>query len=757
MYVPPSSSRPDGSKPGGKPAASTTKPADKSGPKAKKAKATGGKRWLKVGSTVVGIGLIVAILGAIGTFAVAYMLVEVPKPGEMRTNQVATIYAADGSTPIAKVVPPEGNRTEVSLSDVPEPVRNAVLAAEDRNFYSNPGFSVTGFIRAARDNVLGRDSAGGGSTITQQYVKNVMVGDERTVWRKMRELVISSKMARQWSKNDILEAYLNTIYFGRGAYGIDSAAKAYFGKPVKELDVSEGAMLAAMIQSPSLRDPANNLEGATNRWNYVLDGMVSAGTLDAANRATLQFPEFTPGAEVETDNLSLGPNGLIKTQVLKELAEQGISEQQLNTGGLQITTTIDRQTQEATVRGVENNLSGEPDSLRASSVSVDPRTGAVRGYYGGADGVGYDFAKAPLQSGSTFKLFGLAAMLDEGKSLATEFDSSPLTVNGVSIGNVGGESCGSCNIGEALKRSLNTSFYRLQLGLNNGAASVADMAHRAGIPKDIPGVEGTSLQNENGEVSNGIILGEYVVRTLDMASAVGTFAASGIHHEPYFVQRVVSSDGTVLLDRGPDTGTRAMSAAVADNVTAAMTPIAGYSNGHNLAGNRPSAAKTGTTQLGDTGANKDAWMVGFTPSLSTAVWVGSINDGAPLVNYNGATIYGSGLPSDIWKSVMDGALDGTENEKFPKPAPIAGQAGVPVYVAPTTQAPTTTAPTTTEERPTIPMPSMSNVEVLPGITIPLPVGPGANPPTTSAAPPTPTAPGGGGGMADGADGELVVP
>nr|WP_235174557.1 transglycosylase domain-containing protein [Tomitella biformata] len=716
-----------------------------------------------MGSAVIGIGLIVAIIGAIGTFAVAYVMVDVPRPGEMSSNQVATIYAADGTTPIAKVVPPEGNRTEVSLGEVPEPVRNAVLAAEDRDFYSNPGFSVSGFARAARDNVLGRDSAGGGSTITQQYVKNVLVGSERSIWRKMRELVASTKMAREWSKNDILEAYLNTIYFGRGAYGIDSASKAYFGKPVQELDVSEGAMLAAMIQSPSLRDPANNLEGATNRWNYVLDGMVSAGTLDAATRATIEFPGFTPGAEAETDNLSVGPNGLIKNQVLKELTAANISEQQLNTGGLQITTTIDTQTQDATVRGVENNMSGEPDSLRAASVSVDPRTGAVRGYYGGSDGVGYDFAQAPLQSGSTFKVFGLAALLDEGKSLATEFDSSPLTVNGVSISNVGNESCGTCNIAEALKMSLNTSFYRLQLGLNNGAASVADMAHKAGIPKEIPGVAGTSLQNDNGEVSNGIILGEYLVRTLDMASAVGTFAASGIHHDPYFVQKVVTSDGSVLLDRGPDAGSQAMSAAVADNVTAAMAPIAGYSNGHNLASGRPSAAKTGTTQLGTTGANKDAWMVGYTPSLSTAVWVGSIDDGAPLVNFNGATVYGSGLPSDIWKSVMDGALDGTDVEKFPKPAAIGGQAGVPVYVPPVTTAPS--RPTSTGTAPTtVTMPTLSDVEVLPGVTIPIPVMPPAatpvTPPAGGGGTPGGGTPGGGtpgGGAAGGGTGDGLAP
>ncbi len=179
------------------------------------------------------------ILAPIGVFAGAYVSAEVPRPSDLTTNQIARIYAADDTTEITRVVPPEGNRVEVGIDEVPEHVRNAVLSAEDRDFYSNPGFSISGFVRAARDNVMGKDSAGGGSTITQQYVKNVLVGADRTLTRKMKELVISSKMAREWSKDEILEAYLNTIYFGRGAYGIAAASQAYFGKQVGDLSVSE--------------------------------------------------------------------------------------------------------------------------------------------------------------------------------------------------------------------------------------------------------------------------------------------------------------------------------------------------------------------------------------------------------------------------------------------------------------------------------------------------------------------------------------
>ncbi|TSD99372.1 penicillin-binding protein [Skermania sp. ID1734] len=656
-------------------------------------------------------------------FFVAYLVVDVPKPGDMKTNQVATIYDSDGKTVLSKVIPPQGNRTDVALSDVPAHVRNAVLAAEDRDFYSNPGFSITGFGRALRDNVLGRADAGGGSTITQQYVKNALVGSQHSIIRKLHELVVSTKMTREWSKDDILQAYLNTIYFGRGAYGIGAASKAYFGKPVNQLDVSEGAVLAALIQQPSGLDPETNPTGAKARWNYVLDGMVSMGTLSKSERATIQFPQVLPATPQNGDDQDNGPAGLIKAQVLKELSAAGISEQELNTEGLSITTTIDPTAQAAAEKAVKANMDGEGNDLRTAVVSVDPHTGAVRAYYGGDNGHGYDFAQAGLQTGSTFKVFGLAANLAKGIPLSKMYSSAPLTVHGITVTNVGGESCGTCTIAQALKMSLNTSFYRMELGLgNDGPQQIADMAHKAGIPEDIPGV-GKSLTEPNGAGPNdGIVLGQYQVRPIDMASAYATFAAEGVYHQPYFVQKVVNADGTVLLDRGNPSGEQRIDKDVVDNVISAMEPIAAYSNGHNLAGGRPSASKTGTTQLGDTDSNKDAWMIGFTPSLSTAVWVGT-EQGIPLVNSYGGEIYGAGLPADIWKSTMDGALKGTDVEYFPKPAAIGGQAGVPDYTGPTTASPKTTVakPSPTEDSGPPPVViTPSQVQILPGITIPVP-------------------------------------
>ncbi len=654
-----------------------------------------------------------AIVVPSAVFLVAYTAVSVPKPGDLETNQVATIFASDGTTEISKVVPPQGNRTEVSIDQIPPHVRNAVIAAEDRDFYTNPGFSVSGFARAARDNVLGKESAGGGSTITQQYVKNALVGDERSMTRKMHELVISAKMARQWSKEDILAAYLNTIYFGRGAYGIDAASKAYFGKPVQELTVAEGAVLAATIQLPSMLDPEKNPDGARSRWNYVLDGMVAENNLPATERQGMQYPQVVTLESLGDKNNDGGPEGLVKNQVLKELSTAGISEQQLNTEGLQITTTIDQKAQDAAIKAAQGKLEGEPENLRTAVVSIDPRTGAVRAYYGGSDGQGFDFANAGLPTGSSFKAIGLAANLEQGVPLSQLYDSSPITVNGIKIGNVEGEGCGMCTIAEALKRSLNTSFYRMQLDMQNGPQKIADMGHKLGIATELPGIGETLTEPGGVGPNNGIVLGQYQSRPLDMASAYATLAASGVYHAPHFVQKVVTADGQVLLDRGEPAGEQRVSAAVADNVTAAMKPIAAYSRNHNLAGGRESAAKTGTHQLGDTGNNRDAWMVGYTPSLSTAVWVGT-EQGDPLKNYGGGSIYGSGLPSDIWKATMDGALSGTSNESFPKPAPIKGQAGVPEWSAPYT-APSTTVPAIV---PPVIVPSQ--VEILPGIRIPVP-------------------------------------
>ncbi|MDT5264533.1 MAG: hypothetical protein QOI90_1159, partial [Mycobacterium sp.] len=622
------------------------------------------------------------------TFAMAYLIVDVPKPGDIRTAQVSTILASDGSE-LAKIVPPEGNRVDVNIDQIPVHVRDAVMAAEDRDFYTNPGFSFSGFARAFKNNIFGGDLQGG-STITQQYVKNALVGDARSgvggLVRKAKELVISTKMSREWSKDAVLQSYLNIIYFGRGSYGISAAAKAYFDKPVEQLTVADGALLAALIQRPSTLDPAVDPEGAAERWNWVLDGMVTMGALSPSDRAAQVFPPTVSADAARAANQTTGPNGLIERQVTKELLDLfNIDEQTLNTEGLQVTTTIDPKAQKAAEDAVTENLDGQEPDMRSAAVSIDPRTGGVKAYYGGSDANGFDFAQAGLPTGSSFKVFALVAALQQGIGLGYQIDSSPVTVNGIKITNVEGEGCGTCNIAEALKQSLNTSYYRLMLKLKNGPQDVADAAHAAGIAESFPGVDHTlSEDGKGGPPNNGIVLGQYQTRVLDMASAYATLAASGVYHKPHFVQKVVNANGEVLFDASQqdNSGEQKIDKAVADNVTAAMKPYAGFSRGNNLAGGRSSAAKTGTNQLGDTDANRDAWMVGYTPSLATAVWVGTTEGTKPLVTASGGAVYGSGIPSDIWKATMDGALKGTDNETFPNPTEIGGYAGPPVAPPP---------------------------------------------------------------------------
>jgi len=676
------------------------------------------------------IGVAAMLVLPIVTFAMAYLIVDVPKPGDIRTAQVSTILASDGSE-LAKIVPPEGNRVDVNIDQIPVHVRDAVMAAEDRDFYTNPGFSFSGFARAFKNNIFGGDLQGG-STITQQYVKNALVGDARSgvggLVRKAKELVISTKMSREWSKDAVMQAYLNIIYFGRGSYGISAAAKAYFDKPVEQLTVADGALLAALIQRPSTLDPAVDPEGAAERWNWVLDGMVTMGALSPSDRAAQVFPPTVSADAARAANQTTGPNGLIERQVTKELLELfNIDEQTLNTEGLQVTTTIDPNAQKSAEEAVTENLEGQEPDMRSAVVSIDPRTGGVKAYYGGTDANGFDFAQAGLPTGSSFKVFALVAALQQGIGLGYQIDSSPVTENGVTITNVEGEGCGVCNIAEALKRSLNTSYYRLMLKLKKGPQDVADAAHAAGIAESFPGVEHTlSEDGKGGPPYDGIVLGQYQSRVIDMASAYATLAASGVYHKPHFVQKVVNADGEVLFDASQqdNAGEQKIDKAVADNVSAAMQPIAGWSRGHNLSGGRASAAKTGTNQLGDTDANRDAWMVGYTPSLATAVWVGTTEGTKPLVTASGGPVYGSGIPSDIWKATMDGALKGTDNETFPKPTEIGGYAGPPVAPPPPPPPP---PPSETVIQPTL--------EIAPGITIPW------GPPTTIPAGPPPPPPG----------------
>lgn len=602
-------------------------------------------------------------------FGFAYTQYNVPEPEEMANNQISTIYANDSQTQLARLVPPEGNRTHVELDEISDYTIDAVLAAEDRDFWDNPGFSASGLGRAVIGQLTGNPSAGGGSTITQQYVKNSLVGDEYSYARKMRELIYAIKMTNQWEKEEILNAYLNTVYFGRNAYGIQAAASAYFDKPASELTVEESAMLAGVIQSPSVLDPWQDEQASENRWNYVMDGLVEEGTLPAEQRSGMQFPQTRDPAEYSAYTEAPGANGHIKNHVVAELEAVGITEDEVATKGLQITTTIDMTVQNASVEAVDSNLAPLQDDARAAAVTIDPSNGAIRGYFGGHDATGWDYANAPLQTGSTFKIMAVAAALQQGIGIDTVYSSAPFQLPGSQVvTNVNGSGCGACSVREALEKSYNTSFLRLQDDLANKTQDTADMAHALGVADSLPNIDKTLT--ENGQTPyEGIVLGQYQSRAVDMASAVATLSNEGIWHQPHFVEKVETANGEVLYEHPYDGGERRVSANVANNTIEAMKPIAAWSNGA-LAGGRESASKTGTSQLGDTGLNKDTWMVGATPQLSTAVWVGTADNTSAIFNEWGGNMYGAGAPTQIWKSILDTALAEAEYESFPTAYPV---------------------------------------------------------------------------------------
>ncbi|MCW0215085.1 MAG: penicillin-binding protein [Pseudonocardia sp.] len=590
-------------------------------------------------------------------FAVGWVIFKVPSADDAAVTQVATFNYTDGS-PLATIRPNNVNRTNVGLDQVPVPVQHAVLAAEDRSFFSNPGFDVSGIGRAVWSQLTG--GIGGGSTITQQYIKVTTGQDQVSLWRKYKEIVLAAKISKEQTKEQILENYLNAIYLGRGAYGIQAASQAYFGKNVQDMTPAEGALIAGLIQSPSRWDPAKNPEKSLERWNFVMDGEVAAGWMTPAERATQVYPAWKQPSSNE-GGIPGDSRGHIYNQVRAELEEKGITDQEINTEGLTVQTTIDPARQQDAIDAVTKVMKGQPDNLRTAVVSVDPKTGAILAYYGGDNGVGLDYAQALKQPGSSFKPFVLAAALQQQPpiGLGTQYDgSSPQVLAGQKVSNSEGVSCGRCSVKTAMTQSINTVFYKMAIDV--GPAAVAEAAHKAGIPANLLPAD---------KLSAGIALGDKEVHPQDMASAFATFAADGVYREPYLVSRVTTSDGRVIYDHGTGTaGTQAFSEQVARNVTESMTDVA-RSSRIPLDGGRPVAAKTGTVQSSVAGQNNDAWTVGYTPSVSTAVWVGT-DDNKPIKNAAGRPVYGRMLPGSIWEEYMNAALSGTPREQFSTFDPI---------------------------------------------------------------------------------------
>ncbi|MEP6630059.1 MAG: transglycosylase domain-containing protein, partial [Lapillicoccus sp.] len=591
-------------------------------------------------------------LGAVGV-AIAYATISVPQPNQLANAQASIVYYDDGKTEMARLSDAQGNRESVPLKQVPDAVQKAVLAAEDRGFYTNPGFSPTGIARSIWQALRGADIQGGGSTITQQYVKNYFLTSDRSLTRKLKEIVISVKIDQQQSKDQILENYLNTIYYGRGAYGIQTAAKAYFGKDASQLDLGQAAVLASVINAPSLYDPANGAKAQENlksRVTYVLDGMVTEGWLKPADRAAVTGPAQTIAPQ--KSQAFTGTNGYIVAAVRSELTSTlKLDDSDVDRGGLRITTTINKAAQDAAVAAVQKNLPADAADVYAGLVAIKPGDGAVFAMYGGADYQKRQISSATdaiMQAGSTFKPFALIAALQQGISTKTRIDgNSPYQVPGstTKVPNEFDQSFGTVDLRTGLAKSINTVFMRLNERI--GPPNTKNAAIAAGIPAATPGLD-DNLVN---------VLGTSSPHVLDVANAYATIAAQGQRATPYLVAAVSSADAAGATQSSFDYKVQkqvqgAFGADIAADTLDAMQAVT------QSGGTAPRAAQLGRPVAGKTGTTDgrlSVWFTGVIPQLATSIGMFRDVGGQPqpLENIAGISeLSGNSLPLSIWLDFM---------------------------------------------------------------------------------------------------------
>ncbi len=593
-------------------------------------------------------------------FALAYFTVNIPDPNAYVNSQSTIIQYSNGEE-IGRVG--TQNRQIVPLAKIPLNVRHAVLAAEDRGFYSNRAFSVTGILRAVLNNLKG-GSLQGGSTITQQYAKTAFLTPSRTIQRKIKELVISIKLENQLSKDQIFESYLNTIYFGRGSYGVMTASQQYFNRNVDQLTNAQAAVIASILRSPGLYDPAfkkGNLERLQARFDYVKNGMVDAGWLDKADAAKMKFPTVAPRA---TSGQLSGPKGHIIEAVQKELAKLGFTQDQLLVGGLVIKTTLDQQAQQSAVDAVNKFYpSKAPDNLHVGLVAIRPGTGEIVALYGGRDYLARQLSDATQSialAGSTFKPFAIVAGLEQGIPLTSMWNGdSPQTFDDAGkpyeVSNYGNEGWGQIDLLYATKHSVNTIF--VPLGIKVGPTAVVDVARRAGIPESVAMMPTPS-----------VVLGVASPHVIDVANAYATFAAQGVKSKPYLVAQVIGSNKGVLYEGKAETQEVFSKDVMADLTYALKGVVTGGTGAAALALGRPAAGKTGTSQ-----SNASAWFSAYTPQLAASVALFRDSASESLNGIGGLnSVTGGTFPAKIWTAFMKGALKGQPVMDFPAPTNIGG-------------------------------------------------------------------------------------
>ncbi|MFF8912137.1 transglycosylase domain-containing protein [Streptomyces sp. NPDC015032] len=633
---------------------------------------TGWRRAVPTWRMVLGAVLLVALL-LIGGFAAGYELVDIPPANASATAQSNVYLYKDGSV-IARSG--EVNRENVKLAQVPLTVQHAVLAAEDRDFYSERAVDLKAMTRAAWNTLTGKGTQGG-STITQQYVKNYYLGQEQTIVRKTKEFFIAVKLNREQSKNQILEGYLNTSYFGRNAYGIQVAAQAYYGKDVGDITTAEGAYLASLLNAPSAYDVVvhpENKAAALARWNYVLDGMVKEKWLGAGARAAMKFP--VPGKVKPPTGLS-GQRGYIVQAVEDYLTNNKIiDENTLATGGYRITTTLERKKQNALVEAVDDNVMSQTSTdrkadrdVRVGGASIDSGTGRVVALYGGIDYTRQyvnNATRRDYQVGSTFKPFVFTSAVandsttQEGRRITpnTVYDGAnkrrvqgPNGPTSYAPANEDDADYGRITVREATDKSVNAVY--AQMAEDVGPGKVKRTAIDLGLPENTPDL--TPYPS--------IALGVATASVLDMAEAYTTLANHG-RHGAYVLVDKVSKGGEDL--EIPDRHTeQVVDRQAADTTTAILRSVVEGGTGTAAQGaGRPAAGKTGTAE-----EDKAAWFAGYTPDLTTVIAVMGQDPATgvqrPLYGALGlARLGGGGAPAQTWAQYTEAALRGTPVQDF---------------------------------------------------------------------------------------------
>ncbi len=602
-------------------------------------------RWpVYAGAALFGLLLVAGI----------WLWVTTDLPAAASLNDSAVLVDRNGDE--LAVLAQDGLRLDVSLDEMAPSVPDALIAAEDHRFYEHGGVDPLGIARAVWNNVR-HDNVQGGSTITQQLVKNLYLDNRRTLGRKVREAILAVKVERRSTKAEILERYLNTVYFGRGAYGIEAAARTYFDIHAADLRPDQAALLVGMLRAPERLDPSEAPDAAKKRRDAVLDDMGQLGSLEPAEVTTAkQTPiEVKPASSPTT--LSAGVAAHFVEKVRAEIVDR-FGERALYDRGLVIHTTLDIADQKAAEAAVAQHLN-DPDDPQAAVIGVD-KTGAVRAWVGGKDfnqlqlDLVADEGGSGRQPGSTFKPLVLTANFEAGYGAGQKFRApgeitldippEPWTVS-----NAGGKDYGTLSLFEGTVHSVNTVY--AQALVQVGPKAVADLADKMGINRELA-------------ANPSIALGAEEVSPYELATVYSTFARSGKRIDPYTYTKVETRDGDVLWEMEEPEATQVIEPKVADTVSAVLSEVPKRGTATRAALDRPMAAKTGTTQR-----NADAWLAGYTPEYTAIVWVGYADGTRTMDTVDGQRVQGGSVPAEIWHDFMAEALSDVPPTPFPKPDP----------------------------------------------------------------------------------------